>query len=241
MMHSSSNRMIRSACALWVALGVSGTIAAAAGPGRLTIEHYFQLNYLSDPQISPGDDWIAYAITRYDLEEDESRERIWMSPVAGGEAVAMTAEDESSSQPRWSPDGKYLAFLSARDDGKTQVWMLDRRGGEAVQTTNTAQSVKSFDWSPDSQRLLLVLQDATPEELQAREEGDDYEEKTPGPWVIDREQFKRDYIGYLDRRRDHIYVLDISSEQLSQLTFGDYDDATPASCVGSVVPFFDRR
>ena len=74
----------------------------------------------------------------------------------------MTPEEVSSEHPRWSPDGKYLAFLSKRDEGKTQVWLLNRQGGEAQRLTETIQDVKDFAWSPDSKRLVLMLQDPSP-------------------------------------------------------------------------------
>jgi dipeptidyl aminopeptidase/acylaminoacyl peptidase len=222
------------ACALLISL--AGGLAAAEKPGMLTIDHYFKLGSVSDPQLSPEGDWIAYTVTREDLEDDESRSRIWMVRSSGGEAVPLTAEDESSYHPRWSPDGQYLAFLSARgedddddeDEGQTQIWSLYRSGGEAKQLTDTAQSVKSFEWSPDSGKLALILQDPTPEELAAKEQGDDYEEKTAPPWVVDRKQFKTDYVGYLDRRRTHIHILDLASSEMIQLTSGDFDDSEPA-------------
>ncbi|MGH8035547.1 MAG: TolB family protein, partial [Lysobacterales bacterium] len=198
--------------ALTSCLALAGTASGAeprtvAATGKLGIEQLFQLGSVGDPQVSPDGEWIAYTVSRSDLEADKTRSRIWVVPFAGGEAVAMTAEDESSSHPRWSPDGRYLAFRSARNDKPGQVFRLSRQGGEAVQVTDTAQSVNSFEWSPDSASLVLVLQDAKPEELKAKEQGEDYEEKTPPPFVIDRLQFKQDYVGYLDRRRTHLYLL----------------------------------
>ena len=98
--------------------------------------------------------------------------------AGGGEPIALTDENDSSSHPRWSPDGKYIAFFSARegsggdDDeekGKKQVWILNREGGEAQQLTDTIQDVDSFAWSPGSDRMVLVLQDPTPEEIEAAE------------------------------------------------------------------------
>ena len=91
--------------------------------------------------------------------------RVWMVPAAGGEAVAMTADERSASHPRWSPDNRFLAFLAAPKDGEDQVWTLFREGGEAVRLTDTAQGVSDFEWSPDGRRMVLVLQDPTPVQL----------------------------------------------------------------------------
>lgn len=232
-----------------IALALSAVLQAREKPGadsgRLSIDHYFELASVSDPQISPEGEWIAYAVSRQDLEEDVWRTRVWMVPAGGGEAVAMTTEEDSSSytpRPRWSPDGKYLAFLSTRKGDKAQVWRFSRQGGDAIQLTDTAQSVKAFEWSPDSSQMLLLLKDPTPQELQAKEQGDDYEEETAPPWVIDRQQFKTDYVGYLDRRRTHIYLLETDSGEITQLTSGDYDDSQPAwSPGGSRIAFTSNR
>ncbi|MDH3521355.1 MAG: hypothetical protein OEM49_12940, partial [Myxococcales bacterium] len=172
--------------------------ASAKKPRLLAPDDAFAIGDVAEPQISPDGRWIAYTVTTLDLEEDESRTRIWMVPAAGGDAVPLTAEDRDSSSPRWSPDGQYLGFLSARgedasQEDQAQVFTLFREGGEAVQRTDTAQGVESFAWSPDGKRMLLVLQDPKPEDLeakQARDRGEPFEEKTPAPWVVTRRQFK---------------------------------------------------
>ena len=176
-----------------------------------------------------------------------------MSPAAGGEAIALTAEDVSSSHPRWSPDGKFLAFLSARNEGKTQIWLLNRQGGEAQKLTDTAQDVDDFDWAPDGKRLVLVLRDPSPDELEGakskdkdKDKGDDgpkeKKPKTQKPWVVDRLQFKRDTIGYLDHRRTHLYVFDVAAKSLTQVTSGDFDDEDPAwSPDGTRIAFTSNR
>ena len=225
------------ACALatilFAAVGFSASRAQAQR--AITIDDYFQIHEVHDPQISPDGQWIAYSVKTPLLKEDKNEERIWMIPAAGGEAIALTVEGTSSSHPRWSPDGKYIAYLSARNDGKTQVWLLNRLGGEAQRLTNTPQDIDEFAWSPDSTRLALLMRDASREELEAFKDQDDKDsdkdkdakEKKPKgqrPWVIDRRQFKQDEVGYLDRRRTHAYVFDMSKRSLAQITSGDYDD-----------------
>jgi len=214
-------------------------------PQLVTPDDYFRLGDVGEPRISPDGRWIAYTVTTQDLEADESSSRIWMVPAAGGDPIPLSAEDQDSSSPRWSPDGKYLGFLSSRNKGKTQVWTLFREGGEAVARTDTAQDVNAFEWSPDGKKLLLVMRDPKPEELEAKqaaEKGETYERKTPPPWVVTRQQFKLDYVGYLDSRRTHLYVFDLASEEIKQITSGDYDDSDPAwSADGTRVAFVSNR
>ena len=206
-------------------------------PRPITVDDLFQIREVQDPQLSPDAQQVAYTVKTLLLKEDKSEERVWMVPAAGGDAVPMSAEGVSSSHPRWSPDGKYLAFLSARNEGKTQVWLLNRAGGEAQRLTDTPQNVDDFAWSPDSTRLVLILRDPSEEELAAARAKDkekedasdkDKKPKTKKPWVIDRVQVKVDEVGYLDRRRAHLYLLDLATKNLTQITSGDYDDAHPA-------------
>jgi len=208
--------------------------AAPAAPRLTTIDDFFQIRDVTQPEISPDSQWVAYTVRTRMLKEDKNEQRVWMVSTHGGDAIPMTAEGVSSSHPRWSPDGKYLSFLSARDGGKSQVWLLDRRGGEAVRLTDVLQGVDDFEWSPDSTRLVLILRDPKPEDLEAAKEkeksatGAPPKPKTPPPHVIDRLQFKADTVGYLDRHRRHLYVFDVAKKTQTQITSGDYDDSEPA-------------
>src|SRR5437667_12509545 len=133
---------------------------------NITIDDYFQIRDVSQPEISLDGQWVVYAVRTCMLKEDKNEQRLWMVSTHGGDPISLTAEGVSSSHPRWSPDGKYLAFLSSRNNGKTQVWLLNRMGGEAQQLTEAIQDVDDFAWSPDSKRLVLVLQDPSPEDLE---------------------------------------------------------------------------
>jgi dipeptidyl aminopeptidase/acylaminoacyl peptidase len=222
--------------------------ARAQSPRPITIEDYFAIKAVHDPQLSPDGKWVAYAVDTASLKTDKNETRIWMVAATGGDAIPLTAEGVNCTHPRWSPDNKYLAFLSDRKGGhgKTQVWLLSRQGGEAQRLTDTVQNVEDFVWSPDSRRLVLVLRDPTPEESErakpkkehsdaASAAGDAEGETEAGsekeskrPWVIDRLLFKQDEVGYLDRRRTHLYVFEVGSKSVTQITSGDYDDSEPA-------------
>jgi len=205
---------------------------APATPRNITIDDFFQIRDVSQPELSPDGQWVAYTVRTRMLKDDKNEQRLWMISTHGGDAIPLTAEGVSSSHPRWSPDGKYLAFLSARNNGKTQVWLLNRFGGEAERLTEAVQAVNDFEWSPDSTRMVLILQDPKPEDAEAAKDKDKDKPapkpKTPPPFVIDRLQFKEDTVGYLDRRRNHLYVFDVASKKVTQVTSGDYDDNEPA-------------
>jgi len=218
----------------------AGESAEPASPRPLTVDDFFKIRGVDDPQISPDGRWVAYTVATSDFKKDKMKSRVWMVPTAGGEAVAMTAEERSASHQRWSPDNRFLAFLAAPEDGEDQVWTLFREGGEAVQLTDTASGVSDFEWSPDGHRMVLVLQDPTPVQLKVKAGGKKPE--NPPPWVITRRQFKEDYVGYLDSRRTHLYVLDLKTKSLTQITSGDYDDTQPVwSPDGASIAFTSNR
>src|SRR6266850_1308375 len=87
--------------------------SAPAAPRNISIDDYFQIRDVAQPELSPDGQWVAYSVRTRILKDDKNEQRLWMISTHGGDPVPLTAEGVSSSHPRWSPDGKYLSFLSA--------------------------------------------------------------------------------------------------------------------------------
>lgn len=200
----------------------------------------YRYRTVRDPQISPDGQWVAYTVSALDSAKDRSSSDIWMTRWDGGQTMQLTSDAEGESSPRWSPDGRYLSFLSSRHDPhhRTQLWLLDRRGGEAQRVTNLTGDLDSYAWSPDGTRLVLVIEDPDPSDA-----ADGDSAKTPPkPIVIDRYHFKSDMGGYLEHRRTHLYLFDLATKQLDTLTTGDFDDDDPAwSPDGMHIAFSSKR
>jgi dipeptidyl aminopeptidase/acylaminoacyl peptidase len=211
----------------------------------LTIDDLLALRNVSDPRMSPDGAWIAYVVEHVDTTKDELVMTVHVVSSDGRETRPMTVADRSATTPRWSPDGRYLAFLATKigeAEAKPQVWTLDLRGGEAQQWTYVEQGVSDFGWAPSGERMWLLIKDMSPEEREAQRAAEAKEEPRPQPVVIDRLEFKSDGVGYLDRSRTHLYVVDRRGAEPRQLTFGDYDDGEPAwSPDGRYIAFVSNR
>jgi dipeptidyl aminopeptidase/acylaminoacyl peptidase len=199
-----------------IAVFAALSVTSAAHAGRaLAPEDWYRFQALSDLQIAPDGATVAYLVTSYDKPSDESRSSLWVAPWVGGEGVQLTRGD-SVSEPRFSPDGRYLSFLAARpSDGPTQLWVLDRRGGEARQLSHTDQEIVAYEWSPDGTHVVLVAHPTTQHEPdEAKKDG-----KQVKPLVIDSFQFKQDKDGYLTSDlHTHLLLLDAKSADTQPLS-----------------------
>jgi dipeptidyl aminopeptidase/acylaminoacyl peptidase len=183
-------------------------------PRALAPDDYYQLLDVSDPQLSPDGSMIAYVVTRNDRTADAAKSTVWMVDWDGKERRPLT--QDGASQPRFSPDGRYLSFLAARPtDAPAQLWLLDLHGGEARQMTHAGGEIASYAWAPDGSRLVLVMS-----------KGEADAAKSPQPIVIDDYHFKQDEEGYLNvGARKHLYLIDVASGvQTALTTAADFDD-----------------
>jgi dipeptidyl aminopeptidase/acylaminoacyl peptidase len=217
-------------------------LAGPAGARTLTPADINNLRTVANPALDPSGNWVAYDVTAADVKADKNFTHVWMTSTDGSRTVQLTnREGESESTPRWSPDGRWLAFISSRDDKKEndQLWLLDRTGGEARPLTKLNGSVVDYVWSPTSRAIALVVMDPDP-----NAESDDVkeEDKKPKPIVVDRFQFKRDVDGYLGTRRQRLTMVDITTGATRRLNSGDFDDHLPAfSPDGARIAFVSNR
>jgi dipeptidyl aminopeptidase/acylaminoacyl peptidase len=204
---------------LCLALSLAAIANAADAPKKraITLDDLARFQRVGAPVVSPEGDWVIYTVSQTDTKEDKGQTHLWMVKWDGSARLQLTFGKEGASAPRFSPDGRYISFLSSRPGPAkdSQIWVLDRRGGEAEQLTAiTDQEIESYSWSPDSKKLLLSLH--------PKAEPDAEEGKPPvpaKPIVIDRYHFKQDIQGYLRNDAfDSLYLYDLAAKKSEKLT-----------------------
>ncbi len=224
----------------------------------LALSDLARLRGVSDPQLSPDGRRVAFVVETIDPATNETRSCIWLAEE-GAEPRPLTSGETSDSQPRWSPDGRALAFGSTRrsiprggrspsaedlDAGKPQVWVLPMNGGEARPVTNHPEGAREPVWSPDGQRLAFLAHgvdrrgDALPGSRAGAPPTDD---RARLVWVR-QHRHKLDGQGFLGPLRTHVWIVPAAGGPAEQITDGPFEDSDPAwSPDGSAIAFVSDR
>ncbi len=195
-------------------------------PRTMQKEDLFELRFLGGGALSPDGARVAYCVNKIDAEADEEYSALYLLDIATGETRQMTYGAARDRQPRWSPDGSKIAFISDRD-GEAQLYLLPVDGGEAQALTHFKRGIgDSIAWSPDGSKIAFsAVQDADAPDL------------SKVPYRLDRSIYRFDGIGYLDDAVQDIYVLALADGAITQLTADRGNNCNPrwAPAGGSIL------
>jgi len=189
----------------------------------LGFDDFIKIKRVTDPQPSPDGRWIVYVVTVMDKDANRGDSDIWLVSVQGGEPRRLTASPSADNSPRWSPDGKRLAFVSGRG-GSPQVWMLNLDGGEATPLTKLSTGASGPVWSPDGKRLAFVSSvypDLVDDEANRKKMEAADKSKVKGR-TFDT-LFFRYFNVWRDGTRSHVFVIPADGGKAVDVTPGDYD------------------
>jgi dipeptidyl aminopeptidase/acylaminoacyl peptidase len=141
---------------LIICFAIACLAVTAADAENFDADRLVRIDRVGAPVVSPAGDMIVYTLRRTDMEADKGRYDLWLSPIDGGEPRQLTTHEANDTSPAWSPDGRYILFLSSRGDS-TQVWRLPVEGGAAEPVTNLPLDVSTFRVSPTGDRLLVSM------------------------------------------------------------------------------------
>jgi dienelactone hydrolase len=181
-----------------------------------------RMKQVRQPKVSPDGNWILYTVSRVDSTKDKNLGKLFMTSWDGKETVGLTEQTSNPGAHAWSPDGKYISFLAsgksdAENASSRQLYVMDRRGGEPVQLTRFKGGIVSYSWAPKGNQLVFVVEDV--------DVADTAKSNVRKPYEITRYRFKQDYQGYLDNRKSHLYLFDVSTKKVDTLTSGNFDES----------------
>ncbi len=212
------------------------TLPVWAQKKAFTIEDLYHLKSVSDAQVSPDGKQVAFVVTEFFLEKGKRNSEIYVMNTDGSNLRKLTENEAADFHPRWSPDGKRLLFVSTRENG-AQVWVLPMEGGEPRQLTDIYTGVSNPEWSPDGKKIAFstrVFPECGADDSCNK---DILESMKNGPLqahMADRLLY-RHWTFWKDGRRTHIMLFDVDSEEMIDLTPGDYD--SPSFSLGGATGF----
>ncbi len=207
-------------------------------PTTLQPEDLFKIEFVDALTLSPDGSRTVYTIRTIDAEKDGYQSHLWMVPTAGGEPRRLTHGESRNSGAVFSPDGRWLAFLSDRKDKKSQIYRLPLDGGEAERLTDLDGGPSGLAWSPDGTKISFVFTPNDPPEtghlpgsasLKKAQEAKAEKKELPAPSYmhITRLRYKFDGQGFLPKGRAHIHVLHVATREIKILTSGPVDHEPP--------------
>src|SRR5436190_7292824 len=196
----------------------------AAQKRAITFDDYIALKTVSDPQLSPDGKWVAYTVSTPSLQDNRNVSRVWVVEVATGKSRQLTGGPGSDRQPRWSPDGKTLAFISTRDSG-AQVWVLPIAGGDARKVSSLADGASDPIWLPDGSGLLVVSDIKWPPHQEIDQRNGSY----PTEARIWTELMWRHWDDFRAGKRQHLFRVGVATGTATDLTPVDHDVPTIAT------------
>ncbi len=212
------------------------TIQSLKGDGdvrRFSAKDLLDMRWVSDPQISPDGTEALYTVKTVSPEDRDKKYKVQVYMAKDGHGLPFTFGPNSDTTPRWSPDGRKVAFVSERGEDKTQLHVIPADGGEALQITSRKGGVGEPVWSPDGRKIAFS---ALPQEIE------DKAKPKSDVRVITRIRFKFNGRGFLPEKPAQIHVLDVETRQISQITNGDYDCREPRwSPDGKTLAFVSAR
>src|SRR2546421_4886356 len=153
------------------AIAITTAFATAGAQTRVpTLDDLLTIKSVGGTQISPDGKWVAYTVAYGDFKQDAFVTQIWLADSTSGKTFQLTRGDKSSTNPRWSPEGKWLAFLSNRLEDKNQIFVIDTSGGEAQQLTKSETAISNFAWAEDGKTIAYTATEPTSQPLKDRKD-----------------------------------------------------------------------
>lgn len=214
----------------------------------LTLEDFWRLKTVTDPQPSPDGTQVAYVVGSSDEEKNQAHSAIWLASLENGQCRQLTSGESQDMQPRWSPAGTQLVFVSTRHEGKPQLFLIEVAGGEARRLTSVADGATSPFWSPDGKKLCYTSTPETdrqkvPQESAWFETHSEVDKSAPRLRRQSALVSRFDGRGYIESRAQ-LFLLNLDDAQAEprQITEGDFDAAQAAwSPDGALIAFVANR